>query len=404
MIKLFDYQREAVNKMHSGCVLCGGVGSGKSITALAFYFEKICGGVMEPAYRPPKYEVPLYIITVAKKRDNGEWRSELLPFRLRKEVVIDSWNNIEKYRNVTNAFFIFDEQRVVSFGTWADSFIFIAKRNRWIMLSATPGDTWMDYGALFLANGFYRNKTEFIKKHVVYSRFSNYPRVERYVDEAILQQHRDEILVDMEFLRPTKRHDVYISVGYDKKAYEVVEKRRWNASENRPIRDAAEMCALMRRCINNSEDRLEKLKTLLLIRPKVIIFYNYNYELESLRKLMHKLGREFGEWNGHKHEEIPDTEEWCYLVQYTAGAEGWNCVKTDTIIFYSENYSYKIMEQARGRIDRVNTPFKDLYYYHLTSDSSIDKAIGRALGKKKTFNLSRFGEDHGFEKEKKKSK
>ena len=404
MVKLFDYQREAVNKMHSGCVLCGGVGSGKSITALAFYFEKICGGVMEPSYLPPKYEVPLYIITVAKKRDNGEWRSELLPFRLRKEVVIDSWNNIEKYRNVTNAFFIFDEQRVVSFGTWADSFIFIAKRNRWIMLSATPGDTWMDYGALFLANGFYRNKTEFIKKHVVYSRFSNYPSIERYVDETILQQHRDEILVDMEFLRPTKRHDIYISVSYDKKAYEVIEKRRWNASENRPIRDAAEMCALMRRCVNNSEDRLEKLKTLLLIRPKVIIFYNYNYELESLKKLMHKLWREFGEWNGHKHEEIPDMEEWCYLVQYTAGAEGWNCVKTDTIIFYSENYSYKIMEQARGRIDRVNTPFKDLYYYHLTSDSSIDKAIGRALGKKKTFNLSRFGEDHGFEKEKKKSK
>lgn len=401
-IKLFDYQREAVNKMHSGCVLCGGVGSGKSITALAFYFEKICGGAMEPYYRPPKYEVPLYIITVAKKRDNGEWRSELLPFRLQKEVIIDSWNNIEKYRNVTNAFFIFDEQRVVSFGTWADSFIFIAKRNRWIMLSATPGDTWMDYGALFLANGFYRNKTEFIKKHVVYSRFSYYPRIERYVDEAILQQHRDEILVDMEFLRPTKRHDIYISVGYDKKAYEVIEKRRWNASEGRPIRDAAEMCALMRRCVNGSTDRLKKLKTLLLIHPKVIIFYNYNYELESLRELMHKLGREFGEWNGHRHSEIPETDEWVYLVQYTAGAEGWNCTKTDTIVFYSQNYSYKIMEQAKGRIDRVNTPFKDLYYYHLTSESSIDKAIGRALSKKKTFNLSRFGEDYGFKKEKKK--
>ena len=48
------------------------------------------------------------------------------------------------------------------------------------------------------------------------------------------------------------------------------------------------------------------------------------------------------------------------------------------------------MAQAAGRIDRLNSPYRDLYYYHLKSRSGIDIAISKALGQKKQFNERKF--------------
>lgn len=402
-IGLYDYQIDAVKRMKNGCILNGGVGSGKSRTALAYYYLRnggdpasLCGDNYIPMDDPPK---DLYIITTARKRDTLEWEGDMAPFLLSthtdvnlycNKVVVDSWNNITKYKEVTGAFFIFDEDRVTGSGVWVKSFLKIAKSNEWIILSATPGDTWQDYIPVFLANGFYRNKSEFIREHIVYSRFSKFPKVDRYLNTGRLIRLRNSILIDMDFHRDTIPHHEDVYVSYDISAYKDICRNRWNPWEDRPIENAAEFCYSLRKLVNSDEARQVALLQIIEEHPKAIIFYNFDYELDILKKLYYGDDFEIAEWNGHKHQEVPKGEKWVYLVQYTAGNEGWNCVRTDTIIFYSQNYSYKVMTQAAGRIDRLNTPYKDLYYYHIKSRSGIDLAISKALKNKKKFNERKF--------------
>ena len=397
-IKLYDYQLEAIDRMKNGCILCGGVGSGKSRTSLAYYFKEQ-GGQFSP-YKPMKKPKDLYIITTARKRDTLEWDGELTTFRMSKnpeanfyknKIVIDSWNNIKKYKDVFGAFFIFDEQRVVGSGAWVKAFLNITRKNDWILLSASPGDTWSDYVPVFIANGFYKNKTEFTREHVVFSRFTKYPKIDRYLGTGKLIRLRNSILVDMDFKRQTVSHHEDVYTKYDIDLYKTVGKNRWDPFKNEPIRDASGLCYVWRRIVNSDESRQVALLELFEKHPKMIIFYNFNYELDILKEVFNGIKNvEVAEWNGHKHQPIPTGKSWVYLVQYTAGAEGWNCITTDTIVFYSQNYSYKITSQASGRIDRLNTPFTDLYYFHLKTRSGIDLAISRALSQKKNFNERKF--------------
>lgn len=397
-IKLYDYQEAAINKMSNGCILCGGVGSGKSMTSLAYYFKTQGVDIYKSLGKNKKIK-NLIIITTARKRDTYEWDGECSRFLMSQdkelnqydnELKIDSWNNICKYSNLTGCFFIFDEQRVVGKGAWVKAFLKIAKNNDWILLSATPGDTWSDYIPVFLANGFYKNKTEFYQEHCIFSRYTNFPKIERYVGTGRLIRLRNKILVEMDYERATEVHHKDIVCDYDIFAYKELMKNRWNKEKDEPIATAAELCYELRKISNCSQHRIDVTKKLILERKRVIIFYNFDYELDILRTICEDTGYPYAEWNGHKHQPFPDTECWIYLVQYNAGAEGWNCIKTDTIIFFSQNYSYKIMVQASGRIDRLNTPFKDLYYYHLKSRSSIDLAISKALSDKKKFNETKF--------------
>lgn len=396
-ISLYKHQEEALKKMKNGCILCGGVGSGKSRTALAYYFT-LYGGQLRP-YKQMKKPADLYIITTARKRDQFEWDGDMIPFLMStnpecnkgsQKVVVDSWNNIKKYQKVYGAFFIFDEQRVVGSGAWVKAFLDITRKNKWILLSATPGDKWEDYIPVFVANGFYKNKSEFVRDHIIYSRFSKFPKVDRYLGTGKLLRLRNELLVDMDFERDTVQHHEDVYVSYDISAYKDLFRNRWNIWKDEPIKNAGELCYCLRKVVNQDTSRQIALLEIFEKHPRLIIFYNFDYELEIITNLYFGEDVEIAQWNGHAHQPVPEGKKWVYLVQYTAGAEGWNCIKTDTIVFYSQNYSYKVMIQASGRIDRLNTLYKDLYYYHLKSRSGIDLAISKALKSKKKFNESRW--------------
>lgn len=381
---LFPHQEAAVEKLHNGSILWGGVGTGKSRVAVEYYMRN---------ERPKN----VYVITTAKKRDSLDWDGDFARSGIGKDVgatvggrlTVDSWNNIEKYIGVEDAFFVFDEQRLVGSGKWSKSFIKIAKRNTWILLTATPGDTWLDYIPVFVANGFYKNRTAFKREHVVYNSFSKFPKVERYLGVGKLVKLRNSILVEMPYERHTIRKSKTLWCEHDKAMMHKALIDRWHVFEERPLRDVAELFLVMRKITNSHPSRLSTVRSLLLDHPRLIIFYNFDYELEILRELNDSVT--VAEWNGHKHEEVPVGRSWVYLVQYVAGAEGWNCISTDTVVFYSLTYSYKNWHQAHGRIDRLNTPFTYLYYYVLKSKSAIDLAISKSLTSKRNFNESSFG-------------
>ena len=373
-MELREYQKDALSKMHNGCILCGGVGSGKSLTALAY--AKLHG------------YLDVYIITTARKRDTNEWESDIQKHGGLEEYAfkVDSWNNIKKYVDVKDAFFIFDEQRVIGHGEWVKCFLQITKKNKWILLSATPGDSWEDYIPVFIANGFYKNRTEFLHQHAVFSKFSKYPKIEKYIDEGLLIFYKDKILVPMNFNRKTTQHHINVFCDYDVTKYRYVMRNRWDIFNNKPIEQISSLCYTLRRIVNDNDNKSREVEKIQKLHNRLIIFYNFDYELERLKKISYLKDTVIAEWNGHKHESIPTSKRWVYLVQYTAGAEGWNCTDTDTIVFFSPNYSYKVMVQSAGRIDRLNTSFVDLYFYHIKTKSIIDIAINSALSKKKNFN------------------
>ena len=373
-MELREYQKDALSKMHNGCILCGGVGSGKSLTALAY--AKLHG------------YLDVYIITTARKRDTNEWESDIQKHGGLEEYMfkVDSWNNIKKYVDVKDAFFIFDEQRVIGHGEWVKCFLQITKKNKWILLSATPGDSWEDYIPVFIANGFYKNRTEFLHQHAVFSKFSKYPKIEKYIDEGLLIFYKDKILVPMNFNRKTTQHHINVFCDYDVTKYRYVMRNRWDIFNNKPIEQISSLCYTLRRIVNDNDNKSREVEKIQKLHNRLIIFYNFDYELERLKKIPYLKNTVIAEWNGHKHESIPTSKRWVYLVQYTAGAEGWNCTDTDTIVFFSPNYSYKVMVQSAGRIDRLNTSFVDLYFYHIKTKSIIDIAINSALSKKKNFN------------------
>lgn len=386
-MKLFPHQEQAVRNLDNGKILWGGVGSGKSLAALAYYVTR----------ESPRH---IYVITTPKKRDHLEWEGEAAKFGIGRSVsnhgklCVDSWNNIQKYIDVEDAFFIFDEQRLVGSGAWVKAFLKIAPKNRWILLSATPGDTWMDYAPVFVANGLYRNMTQFKREHVVYEPFVKFPKIARYLGVSTLERYRAMLLVEMPYEKHTKRHLSYVPTGYNFETFNRVYKDRWNVFTDEPIRDVAELFRCMRRVVASDDSRIDKIREFLVEHPKIIIFYNFDYELEKLRTLSSEVA--VAEWNGHRKQPIPDTDSWLYLVQYVSGAEGWNCVETDTMVFYSLTYSYKNFEQAQGRIDRLDTPFTDLFYFVLTSESHIDHILRANIAAKKLFNERAYAKENGL--------
>lgn len=401
---LDEEQIAAIDKMFNGCILVADVGVGKSRTAIGYYLFKVCrGGAMlngKLLYSEMASPRDLYIITTAKKRDDHEWLDECSRFLIGPDrenshsgvkVTVDSWNNIQKYKKVYGAFFIFDEQRLVGSGPWVKAFLDISRKNQWVLLTATPGDVWKDYIPVFVANGFYRNRTDFMQQHAIYAPWVKFTKIIGYRDKGRLISYRNRIQVHMKKKVEKLKCEETKIVAYNKPLYLKVWRDRQNPFDNDcPIEDTGTLFFLLRKVVNSDSSRVKATMSILEECKKAIIFYNHDYELDILKQMCKSMGMPYSEWNGHKHESLLTGDKWVYLVNYAAGSEGWNCITTDTIIFYSLNYSYRTMVQAAGRIDRRDSPYENLFYYYIRSSAPIDLAIHRALDAKANFNEKEF--------------
>lgn len=376
-VELYAHQLDAVKRLHSGAVLAGKVGSGKTLAALQYYKE-VYSKTLE-----------LIVITTAKKRNDGDWVTEAGLLDL-EEPTVDSWNNIDSYVN-RRGFFIFDEQHASGSGKWAKKFIKIAKANKWIMLSATPGDRWIDYIPVFIANGMVKDKTTFNNEYVVYNPNTPFPQILYYRNTFELEGMRKAILVVMPDKRDTQRHRKNVITEYDRFLYDEVQKTRFNPFIKKPIKNKSEYTQIMRKLVSTSPARIFEFGDLVTRFDRSIVFYNYDYELDIITRVLKEKGINIFTYNGKHHDPSPTDGTWCYVVQYSA-AEAWNNISTNRMIFYSPNYSYKVVEQCEGRIDRINTSFKNLYYYTLVSDAPIDKAVIKANKEKKVFNAAIWSE------------
>lgn len=385
---MLPHQEEAVGKLKVGNILLGGVGSGKTYTSLFFYLKYF-------------KHLPLLIITIPKKRDDGDWEQSTRNLKISDSLVtVDSWNNIKKYKDIRKTFIIFDEQKASGYGTWAKTFITIASNNPWILLSATPGDKWEHYAPAFIANGFFKNITEFRERHIEYDNYVSYPKIKKYLNTARLEKMRRFITVPMPVERHTTRHRIIVDCEYDTDIYETVFKKRWNVYEDKPIENSSQMQHTIRKVVNNDATRKWAANWIMQLYHRIIIFYNYDFELGILIDICQETGLNYRQYNGHAHETVDDLDSWVYLVHYTSGAEAWENTECNTMMFYSLNYSWRIMEQCEGRIDRLNTPFKDLEYYYLESNAPIDRDIRRAVKNKKDFNATLWLRRNGVEFEK----
>lgn len=376
-------QTQAIQDLRSGFILRGGVGSGKSRTSLAYILTSEYNGR------------DIYIITTAKKRDTHEWDQEaaILGWQVdgpcwdNMTLTIDSWNNTKKYKDVKNAFFIFDEQKTSGGGAWAKTFLKIAKSNGWLLLSATPGDRWMDFWPIFVANGFYKNKTEFLDQHVMFRPFTTFPQISGYKHVKKLEFLLRSISVGIDVEKHVTWHEEDVYCDYNRALYQQIVKTRCDPKTLEPYDSMTGMVWGLRRLVNGSQGRLEALERVCRDHERVIVFYTTNFELEMLGHWLNKNDILWHQYNGQVHEPIPNTRRrWVYLVNYMSGAEGWECASADTVVLFSTNYSWRTLEQCKGRIDRRNTPWDILYAYHFVSIAPIDKAIRTANHNKEMFN------------------
>ena len=145
-------------------------------------------------------------------------------------------------------------------------------------------------------------------------------------------------------------------------------------------------------CGQYSKDKLQAFQELLeSTNDRLIVFYNFNAELEALKGICDSVERPYSVVNGeskdlyaYEHESGSIT-----LIQYQAGAMGLNLQKANKIVYFTPPLSSELFEQSKKRIHRVGQS-KTCFYYYLTCGGSIEEKIYRTLAMRKSYTEALF--------------
>ena len=131
---------------------------------------------------------------------------------------------------------------------------------------------------------------------------------------------------------------------------------------------------------------------------RVVVFYNYNAELEQLKQLLERLDRPYSEYNGHRKDlrAFQESSEGVVLANYGSASTGINdFVIASTMVMYSLTTSYIDFEQAKKRIDRIGQTKKPLFYF-LIMKGTIDARVYHSLQEGKDFDERMYAEHEGW--------
>lgn len=140
-------------------------------------------------------------------------------------------------------------------------------------------------------------------------------------------------------------------------------------------------------CGSYNSDKIAALKDLIeSTEDRLIIFYNFNGELEVLRDLCASVERPVSIICGNikdlsSYEKSKDSVT---LVQYQAGAMGLNLQKSNKIVYFTPPLSSEFFEQSKKRIHRIGQD-RTCFYYYLICSGSIEEKIYRTLAMRKDY-------------------
>lgn len=145
-------------------------------------------------------------------------------------------------------------------------------------------------------------------------------------------------------------------------------------------------------CGMYNEERYSMIKELLeSTNDRMVIFYNFNAELEQLKVICEELDKPISQVNGSVKDldNFENIDNTVLLVQYQAGAMGLNLQKANKIIYFSLTESSDLFEQSKKRIHRIGTT-QPCFYYILMCENSVEEDIYKSLLLKQDYNDALF--------------
>lgn len=394
---LYDSQEEVIQEIEGNSkILELGTGSGKTLISLQEYLDH-------------HSQHPLLIICPNSKFREGGWDREVAVIEKHYGVKIDyevipyshlwtkrkvpkkpTYKTNDKLGDYKGRFIIFDEIHFVKNPTserGKTAQLLIKNSKGFLGLSATPlSNGWEDSMNYFIMFGMAKNKTSFIREYA--SGLDHYYKPYGWKGDLLspmweaISIFRDKH--DMTDLPKLTLQDVYFKKST---RYSKILKDR--ICEDIVYDTVPKLYAGLRQYAN-LKHKGEYLNELLEgTSENVVVFYNFNTELDEIMKAIPK-GKKVFIANG-KGYSIPQKGKWgnvknsVSVVQYQSGGTGIEMQYAYTVVFFSPTYSYQDYEQSMGRVYRTGQE-ENVTAYLFKTRGTVETAIWKSLEKKKDFN------------------
>ncbi|MBL0992197.1 MAG: DEAD/DEAH box helicase [Escherichia coli] len=415
-MKLFDYQKEAIENFESKPLNLSDVGTGKSYMSIGSYVKSECSKLLIICLAPKVNDFvedsEIFNLNVTALNKGTKKNKELLSESNLVAISFESsWRLTELNKWVDkDTFIIIDESHKVSVSkSKVTKFVMgLSKRAKYNYLcTATPVsngklENW--YPQLFISNVFRKPKKEFEQLFVIkqmrqmgsmrfmqITGYRNEHLLEQMIDEASVKYKRDKGYLPEDYVYKTKKPAMYNKLKKSRLYKDDNDLRVELDNSSKLFNSLRQVSHGFLNGISKqvSKEPFERLDAILETHnnERVVIFYNYKWEAEMLKQLLDKLKRPYGEYNGSVKDLKPfkNNDNGVVLAQYKSASTGINdFVISNVMVFNSMPLSSTEYLQAKGRTDRHGQD-KTPLYYHIVPDTPIEKKIFSVVTNGKDF-------------------